>query len=68
MKASGVDARVGLLTVANDTRPVLQFAGWRLDVLRRELRGGDNSLMMLSAAEFDLLLHSRTSSACADGD
>lgn len=38
------------------SRPVLQFAGWRLDVVRRELRGDDNSLMMLSAAEFDLLL------------
>ncbi len=38
------------------TRPVLAFAGWRLDVARRELRASDRSLMILSGAEFDLLL------------
>ena len=38
------------------TRPVLSFAGWRLDVARRELRSADNTLMILSSAEFDLLL------------
>jgi two-component system OmpR family response regulator len=38
------------------TRPVLLFAGWRLDVARRELRSEDKTLMMLSGAEFDLLL------------
>jgi len=38
------------------TRPVLCFAGWRLDVVRRELRSADNTLVLLSGAEFDLLL------------
>lgn len=38
------------------TRPVLNFSGWRLDVARRELRSADNTLMILSGAEFDLLL------------
>ena len=38
------------------TRPVLSFANWRLDVARRELRSLDNTLMILSGAEFDLLL------------
>ncbi len=38
------------------TRPALSFAGWRLDVVRRELRSGDNTLVILSGAEFDLLL------------
>ena len=41
---------------STETRPVLQFAGWRLDVARRELRSLDNTLMMLSGGEFDLLL------------
>jgi two-component system OmpR family response regulator len=39
-----------------DTRPVLAFDGWMLDVARRELRSVDNTLMILSGAEFDLLL------------
>jgi two-component system, OmpR family, response regulator len=38
------------------TRPVLCFAGWRLDIVRRELRSVDNSLVFLSGGEFDLLL------------
>ncbi|MDR3536632.1 MAG: response regulator [Acetobacteraceae bacterium] len=38
------------------TRPVLAFDGWQLDVARRELRSADNTLMILSGAEFDLLL------------
>ena len=37
-------------------RPVLCFAGWRLDVTRRELRAADNSLVFLSGGEYDLLL------------
>jgi two-component system OmpR family response regulator len=41
---------------STDTRPVLTFADWRLDVARRELRSADNTLMFLSGAEFDLLL------------
>src|SRR6202035_923233 len=40
----------------DETRPVLCFAGWRLDVVRRELRSADNTLVLLSGAEFDLLL------------
>src|SRR5581483_11877506 len=36
--------------------PVLCFAGWRLDIARRELRSADNSLIILSSGEFDLLL------------
>lgn len=38
------------------TRPVLSFAGWRLDIARRELRFADNTLTILSSGEFDLLL------------
>ena len=37
-------------------RPALLFAGWRLDVSRRELRSASNALTLLSGAEFDLLL------------
>jgi two-component system OmpR family response regulator len=40
----------------SDTRPMLCFAGWRLDVARRELRSADNVLVLLSGGEFDLLL------------
>ncbi len=38
------------------TRPILSFAGWRLDAARRELRSGNNTLMILSGGEFDPLL------------
>src|SRR5882724_11398940 len=40
----------------SETRPVLRFADWRLDVARRELRSADNTLVLLSGGEFDLLL------------
>jgi two-component system OmpR family response regulator len=40
----------------SETRPVLCFGGWRLDVARRELRSADNLLILLSGGEFDLLL------------
>jgi len=40
----------------DETRPLLRFAGWRLDVVRRELRSTDNTLVLLSSVEFDLLL------------
>ncbi len=40
----------------DEARPVLCFAGWRLDVVRRELRSADNALVFLSGGEFDLLL------------
>src|ERR1700733_5644636 len=39
---------------SKETRPILRFAGWRLDVARRELRAEDNTLMILSGGEFDL--------------
>src|SRR6185437_15438939 len=38
------------------SRPSLCFAGWRLDVARRELRSPDMTLVPLSGGEFDLLL------------
>ena len=40
----------------SETRPALRFAGWRLDVARRELRSMDGSLVLLSGGEFELLL------------
>jgi two-component system, OmpR family, response regulator len=40
----------------DETRPLLCFAGWRLDIVRRELRSADNALVLLSGGEFDLLL------------
>jgi two-component system OmpR family response regulator len=39
-----------------ETRPALCFANWRLDVTRRELRSEDDTLVILSGGEFDLLL------------
>jgi two-component system OmpR family response regulator len=38
------------------TRPALCFGDWRLDVTRRELRSANNTLVVLSGGEFDLLL------------
>ena len=40
----------------SETRPMLCFSTWRLDVARRELRSADNQLIPLSGGEFDLLL------------
>src|SRR5215472_9117918 len=37
-------------------RRVFEFAGWRLDMSRRELRSPANALVDLRAAEFDVLL------------
>jgi two-component system OmpR family response regulator len=37
-------------------RPRMCFGDWRLDVARRELRYSDNTLVLLSGGEFDLLL------------
>src|ERR1700676_1415757 len=36
----------------SEMRPVIRFAGWRLDVARRELRSTDDKLHNLSAHEF----------------
>lgn len=41
---------------ASSTRLTIRFAGWCLDVARRELRAGDGTLVPLSGGEFDLLL------------
>jgi two-component system OmpR family response regulator len=41
---------------STEIRPILTFAGWRLDVARRELRSVDDRLTILSGGEFDLLL------------
>jgi two-component system OmpR family response regulator len=46
----------GGFPLSADTRPALCFANWRLDVARRELRSQDNTLVVLSGGEFDLLL------------
>jgi two-component system, OmpR family, response regulator len=47
---------VPMVPKSTETRQVLIFAGWRLDVARREVRSADNTLMILSGGEFDLLL------------
>ncbi|MDR3517340.1 MAG: response regulator [Azospirillaceae bacterium] len=49
-------AELAATPAATETRPTLCFAGWRLDVARRELRSADNALVLLSGGEFDLLL------------
>jgi two-component system OmpR family response regulator len=36
--------------------PMLRFSGWRLDIVRRELRSSDHTLTPLSGAEFELLV------------
>jgi two-component system OmpR family response regulator len=46
----------GDLATPAETRPILCFADWRLDVTRRELRSTKNTLVLLSGGEFDLLL------------
>jgi len=48
--------QTGAAVAGTDTRPVLSFGGWRLDIARRELRSADNTLIILSSSEFDLLL------------
>lgn len=42
--------------VKSNGRPVLRFAGWQLDVTRRELRAPDKTLIPLSGGEFELLV------------
>ena len=49
-------AELAAAPIPSETRPALCFAGWRLDVARRELRSADNALLLLSGGEFDLLL------------
>lgn len=43
-------------SVAGHACATLEFAGWRLDVVRRELRSPDNVMIPLSNGEFELLL------------
>ncbi|WP_263142926.1 response regulator transcription factor [Pseudomonas alcaligenes] len=44
-------------SVSNDRpRPILEFAGWQLDVTRRELRSPEKVMIPLSGGEFELLL------------
>lgn len=49
-------AQADTMSSSSPTRPVLSFAGWRLDIAKRELRSEDNTLTILSTNEFDLLL------------
>ncbi len=42
--------------IPDGPRPMIQFDAWRLDVTRRELRSSDDTLVVLSGSEFDLLL------------
>ncbi|KAG9610279.1 hypothetical protein KCV01_g3238, partial [Aureobasidium melanogenum] len=41
---------------SSGTRACVRFAGWSLDVARRELRAADETLVPLSGGEFDLLI------------
>ncbi|WP_375459827.1 response regulator [uncultured Enterovirga sp.] len=49
-------SRAGTPPEPEDSRPVLTFGKWRLDVARRELRSDANTMVFLSGSEFDLLL------------
>lgn len=42
--------------VGEVARPLIRFAGWQLDLTRRELRSPDQVMIPLSSGEFDLLL------------
>jgi two-component system OmpR family response regulator len=46
----------GLDTAGGHSGQSLMFAGWRLDIGKRELRSPDEVLMPLTAGEFDLLV------------
>jgi two-component system OmpR family response regulator len=48
-------APVPALAASGNTSEVLVFEGWRLDVLRRELRRQTGDLVPLTAGEFELL-------------
>ena len=41
---------------AEAARPLIRFAGWQLDLTRRELRSPEQVMIPLSSGEFDLLL------------
>lgn len=40
----------------NSAKPMLEFSGWRLDVVQRQLYSPANALVPLRASEFELLL------------
>ncbi|MDT9634745.1 response regulator [Pseudomonas marginalis] len=46
----------GRPVLGESARPLIRFAGWQLDVTRRELRSPDEVMIPLSSGEFDLLL------------
>ena len=46
----------GRPVLGGSARPLIRFAGWQLDVTRRELRSPDEVMIPLSSGEFDLLL------------
>ena len=48
--------RAGVRAEPKESRPMLVFGKWRLDIARRELRSADNAMVFLSGSEFDLLL------------
>jgi len=58
-RVTAVLRRAGVVPVnpkAEGNHPVLYFAGWRLDIARRELRSANNSPVFLSGGEYGLLL------------
>jgi two-component system OmpR family response regulator len=58
-RVKAVLRRTGLAATTakpGNTRPMMCFAGWTLDVVGRELRSPNNGLVLLSGGEFDLLL------------
>ncbi|SDV04056.1 response regulator [Pseudomonas mucidolens] len=46
----------GATALGDHSRPLIRFAGWQLDLTRRELRSPDQVMIPLSTGEFDLLL------------
>ncbi len=49
-------AAVTPMQVADETTETITFAGWRLDLTARDLRAPDGEPVVLTTAEFDLLL------------
>ncbi len=46
----------GPLAIPDQSRKILQFDGWRLDLVRRELSSPEGVMVDLSSGEYDLLL------------
>jgi len=49
-------AEASSTAMAPGASPTYRFSGWRLDIVRRELRSSDHTLTPLSGAEFELLV------------